>query len=77
VKILDFGLPKLTPPQEPSTSGVATLTEGTNSGVVLGRIGYMSPEQVHGERSDHRTDIFAFGTILYEMLAGKRAFQKA
>jgi len=77
VKILDFGLAKLTPPQERPKSGVPTLTEGTNPGVVLGTIGYMSPEQVRGERSDHRTDIFAFGTILYEMLAGKRAFQKA
>ena len=77
VKILDFGLAKLFQPQEPSASGVSTLTEGTDPGVVLGTIGYMSPEQVRGERSDHRTDIFAFGTILYEMLAGKRAFQKA
>jgi serine/threonine protein kinase len=48
----------------------------TEKGVVMGTVGYMSPEQVRAEVADHRTDIFAFGAILYEMLNGKRAFQR-
>jgi|HubBroStandDraft_6_1064221.scaffolds.fasta_scaffold52572_1 serine/threonine protein kinase/Tol biopolymer transport system component len=76
VKILDFGLAKLTEPGESAECGGSTLTEGTEPGMVLGTVGYMSPEQVRGDRVDHRTDIFAFGAILYEMLAGNRAFQK-
>jgi len=76
VKILDFGLAKLTQPQSSSEHSALTLTEGTEAGVVMGTVGYMSPEQVRGEAADHRADIFAFGAILYEMLAGKRAFQK-
>ena len=76
VKILDFGLAKLTQPQSSSEHSALTLTEGTEAGVVMGTVGYMSPEQVRGQTADHRADIFAFGAILYEMLAGKRAFQK-
>jgi len=76
LKILDFGLAKLTQPQPRSESSVLTLTEGTEAGVVMGTVGYMSPEQVRGQGADHRADVFAFGAILYEMLAGKRAFQK-
>src|SRR5580704_12824988 len=76
VKILDFGLAKLTHPWERSEFGASTLTEGTEPGTVLGTVGYMSPEQVRGDHVDHHTDIFAFGAILYEMLAGNRAFQK-
>ena len=76
IKILDFGLAKLTQPLQPSEYGTSTVTTGTDPGVVMGTVGYMSPEQVRGHSSDHRTDIFAFGTVLYEMLAGKRAFQK-
>jgi len=76
VKILDFGLAKLTQPQSGSAHSAVTLTEGTEAGVVMGTVGYMSPEQVRGQSADHRADIFAFGAILYEMLAGKRAFQK-
>lgn len=76
IKILDFGLAKLTQPLQPSEYGTSTVTSGTDPGVVMGTVGYMSPEQVRGESSDHRTDIFAFGAVLYEMLAGKRAFQK-
>jgi serine/threonine protein kinase len=70
IKILDFGLAKLK--QHPSDSeGIApTQTLGTDPGVVMGTAGYMSPEQVRGQTVDHRTDIFAFGAILYEMLAG-------
>ena len=76
IKILDFGLAKLTQPQSPSPETAATATLCTDLGVVLGTVGYMSPEQVRGRWVDHRTDIFAFGVILYEMLTGKRAFQK-
>jgi eukaryotic-like serine/threonine-protein kinase len=76
VKILDFGLAKLTQPEASSNDDAPTVTEGTEPGVVMGTVGYMAPEQVRGQTVDHRADIFAFGTILYEMLAGKRAFQK-
>jgi len=76
VKILDFGLAKLTQSQSSSEHGALRQTEGTKAGVVMGTVGYMSPEQVRGQTADHRADIFAFGAILYEMLAGKRAFQK-
>jgi serine/threonine protein kinase len=76
VKILDFGLAKLTQRQSAADSNAPTQTEGTEPGVVLGTVGYMSPEQVSGRQADHRADIFAFGAILYEMLAGRRAFQK-
>src|SRR5277367_5009991 len=55
-----------------------TLKNGkTDPGIVMGTAGYMSPEQVRGKTVDHRTDIFAFGAILYEMLTGKRAFQRS
>jgi len=76
VKILDFGLAKLTQPQSGSDNSALTLTKGTEAGMVMGTAGYMAPEQVRGETADYRADIFAFGAILYEMLAGKRAFQK-
>jgi serine/threonine protein kinase/Tol biopolymer transport system component len=76
-KILDFGLAKLTQAKAATADGpTATLQERTDPGQVLGTVGYMSPEQVRGKTADHRADIFAFGAILYEMLAGKRAFQK-
>jgi Tol biopolymer transport system component len=75
VKILDFGLAKLTQPQGASpTTNLPTATAGTEPGVVLGTLGYMSPEQVRGKPADARSDIFAFGAIFYEMLSGKRAF---
>jgi serine/threonine protein kinase len=76
IKILDFGLAKLTQPLEASEYGTSTVSTGTDPGQVMGTVGYMSPEQVRGDSTDHRTDIFAFGAVLYEMLAGKRAFQK-
>ena len=76
VKILDFGLAKLTQPQSSSEHDASTVSAGTEEGVVMGTVGYMAPEQVRGHTTDHRTDIFAFGAVLYEMLAGKRAFQK-
>src|SRR5207253_5005422 len=77
IKILDFGLAKLTRPETggaPLTE-IPTETAGTEPGVVLGTLGYMSPEQVRGRQADARSDIFSFGAILYEMLSGKRAFQ--
>jgi serine/threonine protein kinase/WD40 repeat protein len=76
VKILDFGLARLGPSKE-SSGEEATVEQKTNPGVVLGTAGYMSPEQVRGKTVDHRTDIFAFGTILYEMVTGKQPFRKA
>jgi len=77
VKILDFGLAKLTRPQADSDAPGPTATHATEPGVVMGTAGYMSPEQVRGRTVDHRADIFAFGAILYEMLAGKRAFHRS
>ena len=75
VKILDFGLAKLTHSEtDPQATSLPTATGGTEPGVVLGTLGYMSPEQVKGKPTDARSDIFSFGAILYEMLSGKRAF---
>lgn len=73
VKILDFGLAKYS--SDPNPDG-KTLSFQTAAGVVLGTAGYMSPEQVRGHEADARSDIFAFGAVLYEMLSGKRAFQR-
>ncbi len=77
VKILDFGLAKLraglTPADE---TGAAIRCAMTDPGVVMGTVGYMSPEQVRGREADHRSDIFSLGAILHEMLAGKRTFQR-
>jgi Tol biopolymer transport system component len=77
MKILDFGLAKLkqTEPGSEGETNLPTGSLGTEPGVVLGTMGYMSPEQVRGKPADSRSDIFAFGAILYEMLAGQRAFQ--
>jgi eukaryotic-like serine/threonine-protein kinase len=74
VKILDFGLAKLTQPEPSGRTALATATQATEAGVVMGTAGYMSPEQVRGVTVDPRSDIFSFGAILYEMLSGKRAF---
>jgi serine/threonine protein kinase len=76
LKILDFGLAKLMQPERAivGASLLPTTPPPTLPGVVLGTIGYMSPEQVRGLDADHRADIFAFGAILYEMLSGRRAF---
>ncbi len=76
VKILDFGVAKLVRPEASSDEG-ATMDAGpTSTGIVLGTVGYMSPEQVRGEPADARSDIFELGTILYEMLFGQRAFRR-
>jgi predicted ATPase/serine/threonine protein kinase len=76
VKILDFGLAKLTQRAWTIDGKAPTISDLTEPGAVLGTVGYMSPEQVSGKAADHRADIFAFGAVLYEMLTGKRAFQK-
>src|SRR5579862_3272461 len=72
VKILDFGLAKQSVSEESAT---LTGANPTTPGTVLGTVGYMSPEQVRGLTVDHRSDIFSFGAILYEMISGKRAFK--
>jgi eukaryotic-like serine/threonine-protein kinase len=76
VKVLDFGLAKLldTEPASSGASALPTSPPNTVPGVVLGTVGYMSPEQVRGLSADHRSDIFAFGAVLYEMLSGRQAF---
>jgi eukaryotic-like serine/threonine-protein kinase len=75
VKILDFGLAKLRPPQPGGVDGDApTQKQITDPGRVMGTVGYMSPEQVRGREADHRSDIFSFGVVLYEMLGGRRPF---
>jgi serine/threonine protein kinase/Tol biopolymer transport system component len=75
VKILDFGLAKLTYTGVESGEGTNIATEtGTGAGVILGTVGYMSPEQASGQPVDYRSDQFSFGSILYELLTGKRAF---
>ena len=78
VKILDFGLAKLTEAEPVLAPGsmLATGVPATMPGMVLGTVGYMAPEQVRGAAADHRADIFAFGALLYEMLSGRRAFAR-
>jgi hypothetical protein len=73
-KILDFGLAKLTERLDAPEHHHTVTALGTMPGTVLGTAGYMSPEQVRGEPTDSRTDIFAFGAVFYEMLSGRRAF---
>jgi serine/threonine protein kinase len=73
VKILDFGLAKLTE-KLPPIDGVTLTSSPTAVGTVMGTASYMAPEQVRGQAVDPRTDIFAFGAVLFEMLTGKRAF---
>jgi serine/threonine-protein kinase len=76
VKILDFGL--AAPTGTPIWPGVSrsTAVDETETGPVLGTVGYAAPEQIRGEGSDARSDIFAVGCIVYEMVSGRRAFQK-
>jgi eukaryotic-like serine/threonine-protein kinase len=74
VKILDFGLAKLA---DATAAGPSVSTERleTSPGFIVGTIGYLAPEQLRGERADHRADVFAFGVILHEMLSGRRPFE--
>jgi len=77
-KILDFGLAKLTAESSGASASVATtIDHATHPGLVLGTVGYMSPEQASGLPADSRSDQFSFGLVLYELLTGRRAFQRA
>lgn len=71
VKILDFGLARV---DEPLLGADAKTMEATTPGMVVGTVGYLSPEQARGQSADHRSDVFAFGAVFYEMLCGKAAF---
>ncbi|MEX2271617.1 MAG: protein kinase [Vicinamibacterales bacterium] len=78
VKVLDFGLAKAVAPDDDSESGAAhspTITAATRYGVILGTAAYMSPEQAKGKTIDRRSDVWAFGCVLYEMLTGSRVFE--
>src|SRR5207249_3384445 len=78
LKILDFGLAKLAAPEGPAAEqdGLPTATQATAAGIVMGTLGYLSPEQARGQTVDQRADIFALGAILYEMLSGASAFKR-
>jgi len=78
VKLLDFGLAKISeaPAAPGSQTSLPTVAQGlTQEGSIVGTFQYMAPEQLEGAEADHRTDIFAFGCVLYEMLTGRRAFE--
>ena len=78
VKVLDFGLAKLTRPEVLAPAGEKPISiAATETGAILGTAGYMAPEQVRGQNADARSDLFALGAILYELLTGKRAFHEA
>lgn len=76
VKILDFGLAKLVPGGDDAMSQLATKSAGTAAGILLGTVGYMSPEQAAGRQMDHRSDQFALGLILYELGTGVQLFRR-
>lgn len=77
-KILDFGLARVTQPGDPDQQSTTLQDEpATSLGAVLGTVGYMAPEQVHGAAADHRADIFALGAVCYEMVSGRKAFPGA
>ncbi len=79
VKVLDFGLAKLTErpvaAQEAGSQAETKARQSTEAGVIMGTVGYMSPEQARGLKMDHRTDIFSLGVMMYEMVAGRRPFE--
>jgi eukaryotic-like serine/threonine-protein kinase len=74
-KLLDFGLARVAPPPATTFEGATEHKPLTQEGTILGTFQYMAPEQLEGEEADARTDIFAFGAVLYEMATGKRAFE--
>ena len=78
-KLLDFGLAKLTQQASPAASPLSQLPTAaqaiTAQGTILGTLQYMAPEQLEAKEADVRTDIFAFGAVLYEMATGKKAFE--
>ena len=74
-KLLDFGLAKALAGEEVSSAGDPTRLELTRTGIVVGTVPFMAPEQLDGRPVDHRTDIWAFGCLLFEMVTGKRAFE--
>lgn len=80
VKVLDFGLAKLTEPDEISAEEATRTLRGeaplTEAGKIVGTVAYMSPEQAEGRKLDFRSDVFSFGSVFYEMLTGRRAFQR-
>jgi non-specific serine/threonine protein kinase len=78
VKVLDFGLAKLFDVRPPgaATTLASSLPDATVPGMVMGTVGYMAPEQARGEAADHRSDIFAFGCVLHEMLSGVQPFRR-
>jgi eukaryotic-like serine/threonine-protein kinase len=75
-KIVDFGLAKLKRPDGPELSQAVTQSAGTAAGIVLGTVGYMSPEQASGREADHRSDQFSLGLIAYEAVTGRRPFAR-
>jgi Tol biopolymer transport system component len=75
VKLLDFGVAKLTRPEPARGATTEASVSSTDTGRVMGTVGYMSPEQVRGMPADQRSDIFAFGCVLHEMLSGERPFR--
>ena len=79
IKILDFGLAKLTRPGRLRRPTAPPLPAGplTEQGALMGTPAYMSPEQVEGRKLDGRSDIFSFGSVLYEMVTGRRPFSAA
>ena len=76
VKLLDFGLAKLVSPEAHEVSRAQTERHGTSPGMIVGTVGYMSPEQVRGASVDHHSDIFSFGIVLYEMLSSVQPFRR-
>ena len=76
VKVLDFGLAKLTEPVSEELAPTQTLGSSTEEGAIVGTVAYMSPEQGEGKKVDARSDIFSFGSVLYEMVTGRRAFHR-